>query len=249
MRPISRLLILLILIAAVPVNVLGQKRYEGSGNWFVGVDAGVSFAMNENVTGKNFFHLRIPSGSIVLGRTITPYWGLRLSAGVYSQLGHPHEKAVKYDPETYTDYQFYAGSGSLDLMLNLSNMFRKYDVRNWFDAYLIAGGGMLYKFGLDKKVDAWPSYVYPVDSQDQWFWNAKVGFMGAWHVKRSCDFTAELDGFFTDNAYNGVADGANKFDVFLSFRIGIVYYFSNSKGRHRYANPSKHKQKYWDFSN
>ncbi len=246
MRHITKVLILILAVAAIPFGVMGQKHYEGPGNWFVGIDAGVSLAMNENVTAENFYHTEIPSGSIVLGRTITPYFGLRLSAGVYSQLGHPHEKAVKFDPETYDDYLFYAGSGSLDLMLNFANWFRRYDVRNWFDAYLILGGGMLYKFGLDKKVDEWPGYVYPVDSQDKWFWNAKAGLMGAWHVSRACDFTAEIDCFFTDDAYNGVmSKTSNKIDVFLSPRVGIVYYFKNSKGRHRYANITKNRHIYW----
>lgn len=245
MYPISKLLLLLLLIATVPVTALGQKAYEGPGNWFVGIDAGAAFAMNENVTGDNLFKVRMPSGSIVLGRMFNPYWGLRLSAGVYSQLGHPYKKAVLYDPEMFSDYLFYAGSGSLDVMLNLANLCRKYDVRNWFDAYLIAGGGMLYTFGMDKKVDEWPDYMYPVNSQNLWCWNAKVGFMGAWHMNRACDFTAELDVFMTENAYNGVADDVNKVDLFMSFRVGVVYYFTNSKGRHRYANPPK--RKYWKF--
>lgn len=250
MRHITKLLILLFAAATAPFMAQGQKHYEGPGNWFVGIDAGVSLPMNENVTADNFFHVRIPSGGIVLGRTITPYWGLRLSAGVYSQLGHPHEKAVKYDPEEYDDYQFYAGSASLDLMLNVTNWFRPYDVRNWVDCYVILGGGMLYSFGMDKKVDQWPAYVYPVNSEEKWYWNAKAGIMGAWHVSRACDFTAELDCFFTDNAYNGVVDDKNKkVDLFLSPRVGIVYYFKNSMKRHRYANTSKNHIYWRDLNN
>ncbi len=245
MHRTTKLLITLVVFIAMPFLVLAQKHYEGPGNWFVGIDAGVSLALNENVTAKNFYHIKIPSGSIVLGRTITPYWGLRLSAGVYSQLGYPHQKAVDYDPETYKDYQFYAGSGSLDLLLNLCNLFRPYDVRNWFDLYFVAGGGVLYSFGMDKKVDEWPDYIYPVNSEELFTWNAKTGFLGAWHITRASDFTFEIDCFFTDNAYNGVVDHTDRaFDLFVSPRVGIVYYFRNSKGRHRYANTQKRRH-YW----
>ena len=245
MHRIIKTIILLITIATMPFMARGQKRYEGPGNWFVGIDAGVALAMNENVTGKNFFHTKIPSGSITLGKTITPYWGLRLSAGFYSQIGHPHEKAIEYDKDTYGDYRFHTASGSLDLMLNMTNWFRPYDVRNWFDAYLIAGGGVLYTFGMDKKVDAWPSYVYPVNSEELLTWNAKTGIMAAWHANRACDVTFEVDCFFTDNAYNGVVDNPSRsIDLFLSPRIGVVYYFKNSKGRHRYANIAKN-HRYW----
>lgn len=241
---------ILIAIAAMPFVTRGQKHYEGPGNWFMGIDAGVTLAMNENVTTSNFFHTELPSGSISLGRSLSPYWAMRLSAGFYSQLGHPHEKAVSYDSDIYNDYRFHTAIGSLDLMLNLSNLFRQYDVRNWFDAYLIAGGGVLYSFGMDKKVDDWPAYVYPVNSEELLTWNAKTGIMGAWHVNRGCDLTFEIDCFFTDNAYNGVVDIETRlFDLFLSPRIGIVYYIKNSKGRHRYANPPK-KHRYWrDLNN
>jgi len=245
MHRIIKVLILLTSIATVPLVAMGQKHYEGPGNWFVGIDAGVTLAMNENVTPSNFFHTEIPSGSITIGRAITPFWGLRLSAGFYSQLGHPHEKAVAYDSETYNDYRFHTGVGSLDLMLNMTNWFRPYDVRHWFDAYLIAGGGVLYSFGMDKKVDEWPEYIYPVDSKELLTWSAKAGMMGAWHTARSCDLTFEIDCFFTENAYNGVVDEkTRKVDMFLSPRIGIVYYFKNSKGRHRFANAPK-KHRFW----
>lgn len=250
MHRIIRTIILLTAIAAMPFVARGQKHYEGPGNWFVSIDAGATLAMNENVTTENFFHTELPSGSLTIGRTITPFWSLRLSAGFYSQLGHPHEKAVTYDSETYSDYQFHTAVGSLDLMLNLSNMFRPYDVRNWFDAYLIAGGGVLYSFGMDKKVDEWPEYVYPVDSKELMTWSAKAGLMGAWHLTRACDLTFEIDCFFTDNAYNGVVDNPHRsIDMFLSPRIGVVHYFKNSKGRHRYANAPK-RHRYWrDLNN
>ena len=246
MHRYTKLLILIFALATVPFVAQGQRHYEGPGNWFVGIDAGVSLALNENVTGDNFLRARLPAGSITLGRTMTPYFGMRLSAGFHPQFGYPHKKAIDYDPERFSPYQFFAGSGSLDLMLNLSNLCRHYDVRNWFDAYFIAGGGMLYSFGMDEKVVDWPEYIYPVNNEEKWYWNAKVGLMGAWHINRGCDFTAELDCFFTDNAYNGVVDSsAQPFDLFTTFRVGIVYYFNNSMHRHRYANRSRTTHGYW----
>lgn len=249
MHRYSQILIFILALATVPFVALGQKKYEGPGNWFIGADAGVTLAFSENVSTDNFLHVKMPSASIVLGRTITPYWGLRLSAGFFPQVGYPHQKAVKYDPEMFSPYGFYIGSGTLDLMLNISNLCRRYDVRNWFDGYLIAGGGMLYSFGMEKKVLDWPSYSYPVQSVDAWYWNAKVGLMGAWHISRPCDLTAEIDAFLTDNAYNGVIDqSASPFDIFVGVRLGIVYYLRNSMHRHRYANPAK-VHRYWSDLN
>lgn len=236
----------LLLFALLPwIGWAQKKSYEGPGNWFVGMDVGASLAMAENVTYEDFFKSEIPSGSIQLGRTLAPWLGLRLLAGCYSQMGHASKVAIKYEPKTYTPYRFYTGIGTMDVMLNLSNMCRRYDVRNWFDGYFILGGGALYSFGFDKKVDAWDAEIYPVNSEELLTWTGKAGLMGAWHVARAWDLTAELDVHATENAYNGVVDRPDRqVDFFLSCRIGMTYYLKNGKGRHRYANP-KVVHKFW----
>lgn len=239
--------ILLIVIALLPGLLMAQKRksYEGPGNWFFGLDAGTSLAMAENVTAEDFFLTEIPSGSLVLGRTLSPWMGMRLTAGFQSQLGHASKVAVKYEPDTFTPYRYNLALGTIDVMLNVTNLCRRYDVRNWFDCYWIVGGGVLYSFGMDKKVDSWDAEIYPVNSEELLTWTGKTGLMGAWHTTRAWDLTVELDLHATDNAYNGVIDRIDrKMDFFLSMRIGMIYFFENRKGRHRYANPAK-VHKYW----
>lgn len=238
---------LLFVMAMMPILLLAQRKksYEGPGNWFFGFDAGTSLAMAENVTAEDFFLTEIPSGSVTLGRTMTPWASLRLSAGFQSQIGHASKVAVKYEPETFTPYRYHVAVGTMDLMLNVTNWFRRYDVRNWFDCYWILGGGVLYTFGMDKKVDAWDEEIYPVNSEELLTWTGKTGFEGAWHVNRAWDLTAELDVHATENAYNGVVDRIDrKMDFFLSLRVGMTYFFKNGKERHRYANPAK-KHNYW----
>lgn len=221
------------------------KSYEGPGNWFFGFDIGSTMAMAENVNAEDFMKTEIPSGSIRLGRTMTPWAGLQLTVGNYSQLGHASQVAVKYEPKTYTPYRYYTAVGTMDLMLNLTNMCRKYDARNWFDAYLMLGGGVLYSYGFDKKVDDWDPEVYPVNSAELMTWTGKAGLMGAWHVSNGWDLTTSLDLHATENAYNGVVDREDRsMDFFLSLRIGMTYYFGNRKGRHRYGNRAV-VHKYW----
>lgn len=221
-----------------------KRSYEGPGNWFIGVDGGVSLALNENVTADNVMHVHVPSGSIQLGRTFTPRWSMRVTGGVSSQIGHPSKVAVQYKPKMFTDYHFYTAITTMDVMLNLSNCFRRYDTRNWFDGYLVVGGGGLFRFNVDEKVKYWYIDVYPVEYNNYWFWTAKVGFEGAWHISRTCDLTAEFDVFASDNAYNGVVGSPMFCDFFLSPRIGIVYYLGNRRHRHRFANPPV-EHKYW----
>lgn len=234
-----------IFLSASTMRAQGHKRsYEGSGNWFAGVCVGTSHALNENVTYDNYLHAEIPSGSLQLGRTLTPYFSLRVMGLMSAQMGYPSKVAVQYKPEMFSPYRFYAVATTLDAMVNLSNCFRGYDTRNWFDAYFVLGGGGLFRFNVDERVRYWYIDVYPVAANNYWFWTAKAGIEGAWHVTRRFDLVAEIDMFASDNAYNGVVGRGRSWDPFLVFQLGVTYYFRNGQRRHRYANPPV-IHKYW----
>lgn len=221
------------------------KSYSGPGNWFFGLSMGTALSMAENVAYDDFMKTRVPSGSLQIGRTLTPWMSMRLMGEINSQFGHPSKVAMKYESSIYGPYTFYTTTGTLDAMFNLSNMSRKFDERNWFDLYLVLGGGALYTFGFDKKVEAWDAEIYPVSTDEVLSWTGKVGLMGAWHVAKAWDLTAEMDIHATENAYNGVEDPLRgSLDYFMTLKIGMTYYFGNSKGKHRYANPKK-EHKYW----
>lgn len=237
--------LLVFLITAPTMKAQNRGRgYEGPGNWFFGIDAGTSLAMNENVQFENFFHTKLPSGSLQLGRTLTPRWSVRAEGMISPQIGYPSKVAVQYKPQMFTEYNFYAAIATLDVMLNISNCFRKYDTRNWFDAYFVVGGGGLFRFNVDEKVRYWYTDIYPVAANNYWFWTAKMGFEGAWHVARGWDLISSIEVFAADNAYNGVVGSSLPCDFFMSMRIGTVYYFNNSRSRHRFANPPV-VHKYW----
>lgn len=241
-----RVILLLVLLFAAPSSwAQGNKRsYEGPGNWFVGVNIGSSLAMNENVTADNFYHTEIPSGSFQFGRTLTPYLSLRAMGVISSQMGYPSRVAVQYKPEMFSAYRFYAAIATVDAMLNLSNCFRRYDTRNWFDCYLVVGGGGLFRFNVDEKVRYWYTDIYPVAANNYWFWAAKAGIEGAWHVSRSWDLKAEFDVYASDNEYNGVAGSSRILDPFMVIQLGVTYYLPNGQRRHRFANPPI-VHKYW----
>lgn len=243
-------LILILLAAPVAQAQKSGRDYEGPGNFFIGFDLGSSFSIAENVNSEGLYKTVVPTVSGTLGYHFTPRFGIRFAGMITSQRGHASDAAVELDEENMTDlyrpYMFYAATASLDLMLNLSNCFREYDSRHWFDCYLVLGGGQLYTFGFDKKrLEQWnPEITDVVDANSYRYWQFKGGFEGAWHVARSCDLTTELDFYFAENAYNGMVGSSRKFDFFPSVRIGLTYYLPNTKGRHRFANP-KVLHPYW----
>lgn len=221
-----------------------DRTYLGPGNWFVGLDVGTGLSLAENTAHNNFYKTRLPSGTLQIGRTLTPKWSLRLTAGISSQLGHPSAGAIRYLSDMFSPYQFSLGVGTFDVMLNLANVFRKYNSRNWYDGYLVVGGGALYRFYVDDKVDDWYEDIYVVDRTKEWYWTAKVGYEAAFHILRACDLTFELDFHATDNAYNGVKGGTQPMDFFVTAKLGIVYYIPNRAHRQRFANP-KIYHRYW----
>ncbi len=241
-----RLAMVLIMLASASICWAQKKdrSYEGPGNWFMGIDVGSSLSLAENVDYSNFYRTRIPSGSVQFGRTLTPKWSVRLSAAISAQMGNPSSGAIRYLPDVFSPYQFVLAIGTFDVMLNLANVFRKYDSRNWYDGYLVIGGGQLYRFYVDDKVNDWYEDIYPVMSYNHRYWTAKVGYEAAWHIRRSCDLTFEIDFHVTDNAYNGVVGGSQSFDFFTMAKLGIVYYIPNGKHRQRFANPRRYHQ-YW----
>jgi len=226
------------------------RSYEGPGNFFIGVDLGSSFSIAENVNSEDLYKTIVPTVSGTLGYHFTPWFGIRLQAMITSQRGHADDAAVELDEKqktnVYDPYMFYAATASFDCLLNLSNCFRQYDSRNWFDGYLVVGGGQLYTFGFDKKrLETWdPELTQIVDPNSYRYWQFKVGLEGAWHTTRSVDFTAELDFHFVENAYNGMVGTSRTFDYFPSVRVGFTYYIPNAKSRHRFANP-KVLHPYW----
>lgn len=237
---------LLIMLVSAPASWAQKHKrsYEGPGNWFIGIEGGTTHALSENAAQFDVMHVKVPSGSIQLGYLFTPRLGIRATGGVYSQFGYPSKLSVQMFPEMFEEYHFYSAITTVDLLLNLTNCFRPYDVRNWFDLSLVFGGGGLFRFNTDEKVRYWYLDIYPVNSNNFWFWTARVGIKGDWHVARSMDVSAELDFHATDNAYNGVVGTSHPYDVFVSPRLGVVYYFGNSKHRHRFANRQK-VHRYW----
>lgn len=235
--------ILLLLIFLLPASTCWAQKagfdYEGPGSFFFGLDFGTSLSMNENIRYEDAFQTRIPSAGMQFGYAITPKWSARVTGLFSSQLGHPSKIVIKYNPNLYKTYQYNAMVVDADVMLNLTNCFRRYDSRNSMDLYAILGAGSLYTFGFDQFIDDWDKDLFAASSESLTLWNVKAGFNFAWHMTRAYDLQSEVDVFATDNKFNGIQGHNRPFDWFLSLRIGIVYYFHNGMNRQRFANPRK----------
>jgi len=87
----------------------------------------------------NYMQLFSPAAALNLGWQITPSFGLRLGASGWQGKGHAITGSVE-------KYSFNYAQGSLDVVLDLGNLFGGYKHNRGFSPYIFIGGGGLYGF-------------------------------------------------------------------------------------------------------
>lgn len=206
----------------------GQKRLD----WWIGGSLGVTHSLGENAQGDDFTK-NIPGVDFQLGTYFTQVFGLRLSTGLNPQFGTPGQAQREGDPETYQPYRFYALTGYVDAILDLTRLFqprKKY--RPTFSVLMYAGGGGLEAFHYDLKVMDWE--YYPVDYYDKTCWAAHAGLMTSYRLSPHWDMTLEGSYNITEDRYDGVKSGKMPFSGYLKLHAGMAYHFyERSSGKIR----------------
>lgn len=197
-------------------------------DWYVGASVGVSHSMAENMSSKDFLNKELPSLAVTLGDNITPTFGLRLQAAFRPQTGKSGNAQSKALPDIYGMYRFNTATVDLSAMFNLSNIFLDTDPLRELEANLIAGVGVLNTSWFSPKVDKWTEF-YPVNTEGKYYPTAHLGLQGLLRIDKHWKAIAELKCYGVDNEYNGVKGSGAKFEAFLDFQLGIVYYLSGSK--------------------
>ncbi len=115
-------------------NATLQVKEEGktvfNPHWFMQAQFGASHTVGE----ASFGDLISPAASLNVGYQFSPLWGLR--AGVSSW----QAKGAWVSPQTVYKYNYW--QGNVDLTLDLSNLFCKYNPTRVFNAYMFAGVGI-----------------------------------------------------------------------------------------------------------
>lgn len=141
----AKILTLSILLAfsCVLANAQEKKNYytkKASDNIFIGVGLGGMSVLNDGVNTPTFnFNLQ-------LGKYITPTWGVRGEVGGLWQTLNNQDHRFNYKSngngvQYHRKYKKFAEL-NLDAMLNLINLFGKYNPDRVFDLYLFAGPTM-----------------------------------------------------------------------------------------------------------
>ena len=136
-------------VVVAPVVETYEEPFDWR-DWFVAVQGGPNYSMNENtwtytdpnVGGKKFWDLISPQVQVSFGHYFTPVLGWRVSAayaGNKSALNHNQTAAWGFYPYTFKSISAFA-----DLLVNLSR--RDVQDRHWFWTLF---GGLGYGHGFD----------------------------------------------------------------------------------------------------
>ena len=188
-----RLFIIGMALVALGTGIHAQEKTQRLNPWFVEGQLGASYAVGNT----GFGQLISPAGAISVGKYFSPVWGARLSISGWRG---------RYGSEVSSQaHGFYFGAATVDGLMNLSQLIRKYPERP-VDVDIIAGVGFNRTFS------------HSVSS-----FMARLGLRGSIRLNDAFDFNVEA-------LANGVSDRWNRlddhsFDTYINLMVGLSYRF------------------------
>ena len=124
----------------VPTDTV--THVEFAPHWFLRAGGGVGYTVGE----AKIQDLFSPAAALNVGYQFAPAWGVRLSLGGWNARG------AVITP-TLENYKFNYVQGSVDALLNLSNLFGGYKYDRTWNWYVLAGVGAMYGFNNTQAVE------------------------------------------------------------------------------------------------
>lgn len=212
------------------------RPYGVSDNWFFDFSGGVSASLAENASEHALKDWCQPMFNFSIGKQTSYILSTRLSLGYNKQKGWASSDVIEATPVLGDGgYKFKMAVGYVDEMVNLTNIFCRYNERRWFDVQMFVGVGVNYTWGFDEGVENWKQYGYPVDNTD----NVNLALRGGLQcvLKLSPAWDIALQGAYTmvGDSYNGVKHSEKfAFDKYVDVSLGIRFHVMDHYGDHRY---------------
>ena len=129
------------MMCATPLFAVGAKdkeKTEFNRHWFMPVQAGHAYTLGET----GFGDLLSPAAALSAGYRFSPVWGLRFGLGGWQA------KGAWVSPEMH--YKFNYLQGNVEAMLDLANLFGRFNPVRTVNPYLFAGVGVSGAFNNDE---------------------------------------------------------------------------------------------------
>ena len=232
------------------LNAPVQHKYKFWDNLFFGGSVGINYSMSEYVRKEKFLNMLRPQVDLWLGKHISKVLAVR--AGLYfmsQEASIPQElQAMMKDRGNFEPYSFCMLGAKADLMLSLNRIFKPYRYNEPFRLWLVGGVEGFRTMGFQKKVKEWDNY-FPIDYSGKW--------LGGWHAGLEAQMrTGDHYSFIISSmwhqppgSYNGQTQSSGGSRGFVTFNIGFVYRFTNSKGEIGFHNCHHNENYYFDEMN
>ena len=232
------------------LNAPVQHKYKFWDNLFFGASMGVNYSMSEYVRKENFFSMLRPQADLWFGKHFNKFFAMRAGLFFMSQEASiPQElQAMMEDWGDYGPYNFCMLGAKADAMLCLNRIFKSYRYNEPFRLWLVGGVDGFRTLGFQKKVKEWDNY-FPIEHSGKW--------QAGWHagleaqMRTGDHYSLIISGMWhqAPGGYNGqpLSNGGSR--GFVTFNIGFVYRFTNSKGEIGFHNCRHNENYYFDEMN
>ena len=184
------------------------KNYGFWDNWFIQGQAGASYTFSENHTRSSLGDLMTPHVALSVGKHFSPIAGARLQVGGW--------ESKSYRREIDDTYKYNYIQTNLDAMLNLTNVFSKYQGDRTFNLYGILGLGYVHNFGdSEEGVDTQNSIV------------PRLGLQADYRLNDDLSINLEATGNLMSDKFNGIQYG-RKNDATANVMLGLTYRFNKT---------------------
>lgn len=179
-------------LAALPLCGFAQEGESPKENpWFIQGELGATYSTGGTGIGR----LLSPGGSLAFGKFFNHVWGARLSIGGWAGRA----------PRVYSGAKtFYFGSATVDGLMNLSQLIKRYPER-LFDVNVIAG------IGFNRSFSYASSFM------------GKLGLQGSFRLNDAMDFNIEATANGLSDRWNGRDD--HGIDTYFHLGVGLTYKF------------------------
>ena len=220
-------LVLVAFFISVAASAQCRMDYKAYPYGFVGLQGGGQITFTNYNLGK----LITPIGGVQFGGQFSPIIGARISA---QGINNRTAAGKSFKPAGETDFKYF--TGNIDLLVNVTNIFRKKACcPRLLDLYLVAGAGLNYAWDMDplpadyldaNNVTKHPSRAFEW-TDDRFSHNFRLGLMLEANVAKHWGVNLEVDMNNLNDRFN--AKRGDSHDWQLTAMLGVRYKFGFKK--------------------
>lgn len=203
---------LLTAILSMSISLFSQEKLIKPGkfgdNWFIQLQGGGSWSVNEYYKDASFGDLIAPHAAVSVGKYFAPVVGIRAQVGGWQSRNYYEPTDTKFKVK-YLQY-------NADGLFNLTNAFLPYDKDRTFNFIAIAGLGYVHGFKDSEVGLASTHSVVP-----------RAGFQLDFRLSDAVSFNIEAVGNLMNDDFNGLKQGT-KYDGTINVLGGLTFRLGKS---------------------